>query len=348
MSRPTDPPLEPPVPAAAAMSARRVAVTLVLGLAGASGAFWLSMQRHLPRDASFGVPLEPGLAGRLTDVDRIRIREGGTVRVTLERRAGHFVVLERAGYAADAHAVRDLLASLADLKRVAPIGRARDAPGRGAPDTVSVELEGRLPPLAFDLGAAAGPDTRYVRTRAAGLVEAGPAPTVALDPGAWLRHEVIDLRPAEVRRLVFERGALGVALERAAPDAPFALAAGRGATPPALAGTPADLLEHLTLEDVRAVGAGAAGATPSDPVAVTRVETFAGLVVECRGHTDGARHWLRVAARYLPGGAATAEEADRARAAAARLGAMEQGYEVDIPADRYARLFPGAFSGEAR
>ena len=93
---------------------RRFALVLALGLLASSGAFWLSMQRHLPRDASFGTEALPGLAGRLTEVDRLRLTGADGNTVTLARRAGHFVVEERAGYAADAARVHALLAALAD------------------------------------------------------------------------------------------------------------------------------------------------------------------------------------------------------------------------------------------
>jgi hypothetical protein len=255
------------------------------------------------------------------------------------RTAGHFVVAERDGYAADGARVHALLAALADLKiaehhRVPPEGWA------GMGGGTRIELGGRLPPLLVTLGQAVGPENAYVRVGAATeVLEVGPAPQVPVQATYWIRQRLLDIAPATVRRLEYGTPPAVLALEREGPGLGFAWGGPRAGqrAPAALAAAEPTLASALDINDVRRATAAAACA------AHTALETRAGLRVElcARGVTDG-RHWLSLATRYVPGAGLAPEESDRAREAAATIAAATAGFEFDIPAARYAEIFPTA------
>ncbi len=317
------------------MTPGRFLVVLLLALLGATGAFWLSLQRHLPRDASFGPSALPGLAGELPQVDHLSITAADGRHVTIERRGESFGIAEFDGYPADRQRVQKLLAALADLHLASrDVGHLVNQDG-----AMTVALSGRLAPRQIRIGPAAGPETAYVRIDAADAIGiAGPAPPVDADAGHWLASPLVDIADGAVRRLVYAADTAPLDVARPAPGAPFAWAGARTGTPTAeaLATAPATLVVALPVLGARALNR-------SEPfIAQTVVETFDGLRIEFAGRADPGRHWLRYRAGTVPAPGAAADEIEHARRLAARLQVLGQAFEVDIPAARYAILFPAA------
>jgi len=314
----------------------RFALLLALGLLASSGAFWLSMQRHLPRDASYGTQALPGLAGRLTEVDRVRLIAADRTTVTLTRRDGHFVVEERAGFAADPTRVHALLAALADLKIAErhPVARSQWA-ARGPEPGTRIDLSGRLPARSLVVGAPVGPENVWLRVGEDDeVLEAGPALSVDAHPGYWLRKRLIDIAPDDVVRIEYGPPASALVIERGERGAPFAR---RGPAAPAttqasLAQLQPTLLRALDVQDVRA-------ARGSPAMLRTVVETYAGLHVECHGYAEGSQRWLRLTVRHVPAAGAGAQDSERAREVAERLAAASAGFDLQIAPARFAELF---------
>jgi hypothetical protein len=316
------------------MTAGRFAIVLLLALLGVAGAFWLSLQRHLPRDTAFGPVALSGLAGELTLVDRIVITGNDHRQVTLERRGETFAVAEFDGYPADRKRVQTLLAALADLRLA-----AADA-GHGAVDdtATTVELTGRLAPRRVRIGRSAGPDTYSVTIEPTGATGvAGPLPPLDTEADHWLSSPLLDIADSEVHRLVYTADTAPLVVERASPGEPFAWSGSRAGTPtpPAVAASPATLAAALPVLGARRLAA----STPF--VARTAVETFSGLRVEFAGHVSDGRHWLRFAASVVPATNPSGDDQERARRLAARLQAIGAAFEVDVPAERFASLLPG-------
>ena len=313
-------------------SRRRLVLVLGLALVASAGAFWLSMQRQLPRDARFGIEALPGLAGQLPNVDRIQLRTAAGTVTTLARREGHFVVLEQGGYAASGVRVHDLLIALADL-RVARRRRVTPAqwPEFGLAPGVRVELGGRLSTVALSIGERTGPENAYVRIGDADeVLEVGPAPVIDAEARAWLAHPLLDIAPGEIRRIASDSGAS----VRLAPDQPFiaeVVAGGRAAR--ARAHRPdASIVQDLDFDALRPVTGGTTERHAT-------IETYAGLRVDCAGYVEGTHHWLRISAAVATPADTTTFEATRVADAAARLNARAGGFEFDVPAAAYGRLF---------
>lgn len=315
------------------MTAARFAIVLLLALLGAAGAFWLSLQRHLPRDTAFGPIALPGLAGELPLVDRIVITDHDHRQVTIERHGEAFAVAEFDGYPADRKRVQALLAALADL-RIAAQDAGRDAVDDAA---TTVELTGRLATRRVRIGRPAGPDAYSVKIDPAGATgTAGPLPPLDTQASHWLSSPLLDIADADVRRLIYASDTTPLILERASPGGPFAWAGSRAGspTPPALAASPATLATALPVLGARRL----TGSTPF--VARTAVETFGGLRVEFAGRVADGGHWLRFAAHPLPATHAGGDDEERAHRLATRLQAIGAAFEVEVPADRFAILFP--------
>jgi hypothetical protein len=317
------------------VTAGRFVVVLVLALLGATGAFWLSLQRHLPRDASFGPSALPGLAGELPAVDRVTITAGDGRRVTLDRRGESFGIGEFDGYPADRQRLQSLLTALADL-HLASRDIGRDVGQDGA---VTVTLSGRMTPRLIRIGPAAGPDTAYVRIGPATTTGiAGPAPPLDAEARHWLATPLLDIADDEVSRLVYHADTAPLDMARPARGARFTWAGTRSGSPmpEALATAPATLAVALPVLGARAK----TDDLPFGPQ--TLVETFGGLRLEFAGRTRDGQHWLRFRAATVPAPGAADDDAERARRLAARLQLLGTAFEVEIPAERYATLFPAA------
>lgn len=310
-------------------------MVLLLALVGATGAFWLSMQRNLPRDPNFGPVALPGLAGELPNVDRITLSAADGSHVTLVRAGTSFGVGEFANYPADRHRVHELLTALADLHLASGDGR------RAIDEThaVTVDLAGRLSERRLLIAPAPGPEIVYVRLAGSATVGiAGPPPPIDTDPHHWLASPLIDIGAAQLSRIGYHVDtAAPLELVRDAPEAPFALGGSRPGTTvsPLLATAEPDLGAGLEV-----VGARPRAPAPFAPM--TTLETFAGLRVEFSGRQEAAHHWLSLEARLVPPHHAPADDVERAKRLADRLNAIGSAYEIEISAERFAALFPSA------
>ncbi len=319
------------------MSATRFALFLVLALAGATGAFWLSMQRTLPRDTDFGPPVLPGLAGELPLVDRITLSARGEPRVTLVRRGSAFGVAEFGGFPADRRRVHELLTALADLHFA---GRATGPP-IAAEQGIRIDLSGRLTPRSLLVGAPAGADTAAVQVlpgETSGI--AGHIATIETDSVRWLISPLFDVQPDEVARLSYLVNGASLELARPAVGAPLSWTGARAGqpTPAALATSPPSQFEQLDILGARPLG------TNRRFVAETVVETFQGLRLELAGHRDAdGTCWLSLRASAVPAGAD--DDAEHARRLAEKLNTIGSEYEMAIRSERFDRLFPALGDG---
>ena len=196
-----------------------------------------------------------------------------------------------------------------------------------------------MTPRLIRIGPAAGPDTAYIRIGPATTTGiAGPAPPLDAEARHWLATPLVDIADNEVSRLVYHADTAPLDIARPARGARFAWAGARSGSPipEALATAPATLTVALPVLSARA---------KADDLAFgpqTVVETFGGLRLEFAGTTRDGHHWLRFRAGNVPAPGAADDDAGRARRLAARLQLLGTAFEVEIPGERYATLFPAA------
>lgn len=339
------------------VSARRLAILLVLALAVVGGAFWLSARRTPPRDPALGTSVLAGLAAHLDAVDAVKlIGPGEKTLVTLERRDSHWQVAE-AAYPADAARVRRLLLALGDLhvieaKTADPARHAAlgvEDPSDPKAQSVRLELHGLAAPTALIVGRAAGTQGSYVRIPGTSqALEARPAIDLARSPHDWLARGVLDIAAARVAAVEFARadGAPWRAERKSRDAAHFEvpdLPRGRELTSAGAADPAGNAFGNLEFDDVRP----AVAPVPGEKRHRTVVRCFDGLVVTLEAPAAGTEHWLVVNARFDPELAARfpaaagqqAVDAAQVKSEAARLTATTSGFEYRVPAYRFDAIF---------
>jgi hypothetical protein len=336
----------------------RFLALLVAALAVITFAFWLSTQRYLPRDESFGARVLPGLEARLDEVKGVRIvGAGGRTLVTLDRPDGRWEVAER-GYPADATRVRTLLNALAALQVVEP--KTREAAnharlgvedvGQAGAAGVRLDVRGPESPVSLIVGRDAEPDGVYVRVPdEAQALLARPRLDLPRDPREWLARAVLDVAPSRIQS--FEIEPAGQRPWRGEKDsravlhfAVTGLPTGRTLYAPDAADVLANALAGFEAEDVERVTV-----APAAPVGGARAvyRTFDGLVVTLHGREDERGRWVRfefahdpaLPARFPPGAADEAPGIEQVRATADRLASTTDGWWYRVAADRYDRAF---------
>ena len=339
------------------MTARRLAILLTLAALVASAAFWLARPRTAPRDASVGVAVLSGLAGRLDAVSAIRVMGAAAEPlVTLERVNGTWRVRE-SGYPADAPRVKRLLVALGELKvveaktaepaRYAALGV--EEPTTPGATSVRLELEGLGAPTGLIVGHAAGTQGTFVRVAGqAQSFEGRPGVEVARTPREWLARGFLDLAAARVESVRVERSGEPAwdaqRTERSAahfsvPNLP------RGAelTNAGAADSSASAFGNLEFDDVRAAPAATAGEKRQR----TTVRCSDGLVVTLSASAAGTEHWLALearfdaalAARFAAGAPKDAPTAAEVEKQAAALNVTAAGHEYRVPAYRFDAIF---------
>lgn len=316
------------------MTPLRVALLALAALLATGGAFWLSAQRHLPRETLAGDPVLPQLRAALNDVTELRLSRGDGAAVTLRRTAQGWTVVER-GWRADAGKVRKLLLDLAAL---AVVEEKTHDPARypvlGVEDVASPTATGTRIDLRTAKGAihtliagkSAGAREIYVRAAGAqASYLARPQLAVETVPARWLDTTLLDIGAAQLRAVTLET----------AGKPPRTLEG--EALSPALAGA----LQALNLDDVRA-----RALEPAEAAAAQRARfvTWDGLVVEIAGREDGPRRWITVATRLDPAAvrprpASVPAPATVAAVQASELAQRLAGHEFEIQAYRYTSLF---------
>jgi hypothetical protein len=247
------------------VSPRRLFVLLALALAVTGGAFWLSVQRSLPRDPDYGAPVLPGLAAELDAVTQLRlVGAGNRTLVTLDRGGGRWIVAEE-GYPADPQRVRRLLVALGELHVLEP---KTEDPARYATlavedvedpkaQSLRLELRGLREPVALLVGRAAAGQGAYVRVPGRRQAfEARPALDVARSPRDWLARTIVDLAPERVQSVEVERAdapawrAVRATRDAAHYDVP-GLPKGRELASLGAADAAGNVLGHLEFDEVR-------------------------------------------------------------------------------------------------
>ncbi len=320
------------------MSARRVWVLLVAGLAVIGFAMWIASQRQLERATFTGDLVLPDLERNVNTVTGITLRKSDGTHVTLKRDAAGWSVAER-DWPADAAKVRKLLLDLGALNIVEEKTRLpANYAQLGVEDVSSpqatgtrVEVASPAHTWALIVGKSSSAKAGYVRVASAPQsLLAAPLLTVDADPKGWLERTLIDLAPDRVRQ-VEERPAEGpsfnVAREKK-EQTDFSVAPlpkGRELVSAGVADPMASALGSLTLDDV----AKAAGA--ADPKATHALfRTFDGLEVEVAGRKDGARALVALSARSTAKGT---------EAEAQKLNARLAGWEFEVPDYKYSTIF---------
>jgi hypothetical protein len=318
------------------MSARRVVVLLIAGLAVIAFAIWVSSLRHLERATLAGDLVLPGFEHTLNSVTEVRLRKGDGVLTTLKAGPAGWSVAER-GWPAQVSKVRKLLLDLGALNVVEEKTRlSANYASLGVEDVSSpkatgirVEVVSPARTWALIVGKPSGGKAGYVRVAdTEQSLLAAPFIAVDADPKSWLEPALMDL-PAERVREIEERPADGAgftAARQKKEDAHFSVAPlpkGRELSSAGAADPLAAALSGLTLLDV-------AKASAAAPSAHAFFRTFDGLEVEAAGRKDGARALLALSARALAPGAA-----DEAQKLTTRLG----GWEFEIADYKYAAIF---------
>jgi hypothetical protein len=330
------------------MTLRRLVLLALAALLATGGAFWLSSQRHLERAVRAGDPLLPQLRGALNEVTEVRISRGDGARVTLQRGADGWSVLERS-YLADAGKVRKLLLDLVALEiveekthdpaRHAVLGvEDVDTPAAGGTRLDVKKASGEVQSLI--VGKASGAREGYVRlASAAPSFLARPQVGAEANPARWLDATLLDLDPTRLRSATVSLpGQASRTLEGTA-------------LPAALAGA----VKSLALEDVRVRPLEAAHARVDDAATPrVRLVTVDGLVLDIEGREDGGRRWISLRVTVDPAAAlpppnpatpAAATVPRDPRTDAAALARRFEGREFEIPAYRYSALFEPAAAG---
>lgn len=323
------------------MSRRALAWLAIAAVVVVLAAIWIDRSQASRPFAGQSVKLWPELAAQLNQVTQIRISRGDGSRVTLQRTPAGWQVAERR-YAADAGKIRKLLLDLSalevleektsDPQRYAVLGI--DPPATPAAAGTLVELlvagsGGDLPGFALIAGKSAGAREVYARRPAdqAGLL-LRPAPVLDATPARWLDTALLDIKPAQIRRLqASPAGGAAWTLSRAAAgDANLTLDGGTAGSAPspdqnAVTGLLGSFAS-LAFEDVRE------RATPPAPVTERlQLQTFDGLTLDIAGLHAGDKRWVRIDA---PAGAGSGAD---------RLRTLVAGHEFEIPAWKYDAIF---------
>jgi len=335
------------------MSRRRflalAGVTALLLVAGV----WLSVHRAMTQGKFDGGGLVfADLTPALSQIDSVRLSKGDGSRITLQRAAPGWLVVER-HYPADPARVRELLLNLANLKIIE--AKTRDpanysklgveAPESPTAGSTLLEVTAGKKSWSLIVGKSAPGRAIYVRqpTEAASAL-AEPSLTVDPDPKRWIDRLLTDVPGATVHDIAV-RPATGAAyvLSRAKRDDPdlelSPIPKGRTTVSSMSLDAQADALQGFNFDDVRAQPAPAVA--PTDHAVV---RTFDGQVLEFGGHREGEKAYVTLAASRDATLAAQFPAAPGAPPATPdqtveRLAARVKGVEFEIPIYKYEALF---------
>ena len=337
------------------VNARRLGVLLTLAVLVVAAAFWLARPRTAPRDATVGVAVLPGLAGRLDAISGIRVLSPAPQPpVTLDRVDGKWRVRESA-YPADAPRVKRLLVALGELKvieaktadpaRYAALG-VEDPTSPGA-TSVRLDLEGLGASIGLIVGHTSGTHGTFVRVAGqAQSFEARPGVDLGRTARDWLARGFLDIAAARIEAVHVERSG-EPAWDAERPERTAAhfnvpnLAHGAELTNAGAADSSASAFGNLEFDEVRA--AAAAGEKRHR----TTLRSYDGLVVSLSANATGTEHWLALearydaalAARFAAGAPKDAPAAAQVETEAAELNATTAGHEYRVPAYRFDAIF---------
>ena len=322
---------------------------IILGGVGAALLAVLFLARlDFSRDDAPGVLHAPGLAGRLGELESLRVTGAGNrVIATIERSDEGWGVAEKGGHPVDFERFRGSLQALAEARRVErKTALAEFYPRLGVedvsdPDAGGYQFElgygGKHPGERFIVGNRGGTGMVYIRTGGedqSWMVSADLS--ISDETRDWVDRDIIDLGSGQVRRVALDRGE-GDRLEIAKQErsdinfTPRDIPEGRELSYGSVANSIAGALANVEANDVRP----AAQVAGLPQAVLARYDTFDGLELELDvreqppagpaeseetgpaegGETggDGAdpRYWVLFTARAaeVPSGASADEDA---------------------------------------
>lgn len=268
----------------------RRTLIILAGLGVALSAILVLSRFDSGRGQDAGELHAPGLAGRLGDLESLKVAHAGNeALVTLLRGENGWVVAEKSGYPASFERLRSILDALSQARRVEkktalPEFYSRlgvDDPSAPGATGYLLELDygGRHPAEGFIVGQRAAAGMAYIRTAGEAqswMVSADfDLSDLARD---WLDREVIDLASGGIKRVVLDRGGEDL-LEISKDDAadlnftPAGIPEGRELSYGSVANSIAGALANVEANDVRS-----AAEVDGLPRAVAAsYETFDGL-----------------------------------------------------------------------
>lgn len=304
------------------MTARK---TLILALAAvllAALALWYSAARRPSQEAALQSPALPGLAERLSEIDKVTVTgAGGAVVATLIRKADSWELAERA-HPADAGSLRSLLLGIAEARRVeAKTARPELYDRLGVEDItqagaqgVQLTIEGGGEPLTLIVGhnisRGAGTYIRLASEAQSWQIDRNIA--VEKSTASWLDKSLTDIAPDRVERVQVRAGDDEVeiiASERASGDFVIAnLPKGRAAQSDYVADATAGFLQGLRLDDV----ADAKAQPVLDPARTAVFSLRDGLDITVTSWSVDGKPWAQLSASIDDARASAAIDAEQA------------------------------------
>ena len=267
---------------------------IILAVVGAALLAVLFLARlDFSRDDALGVLHAPGLAGRLGELESLRVTGAGNrVIATIERSDEGWGVAEKGGHPVDFERFRGSLQALAEARRVErKTALAEFYPRLGVedvsdPDAGGYQFElgygGKHPGDRFIVGNRGGTGMVYIRTGGedqSWMVSADLS--ISDEIRDWVDRDIIDLGSGEVRRVALDRGE-GDRLEIAKQErndinfTPRDIPEGRELSYGSVANSIAGALANVEANDVRP----AAEVAELPRAVLARYDTFDGLELE--------------------------------------------------------------------
>ncbi len=185
------------------MNSRHVSILAIVALLAVLAAFWSTSIRDNGR-ATANAYLVPGLNENINNVSELRvITAGGNTSATLRKTDSGWVVVERAGYPADAGKLRKSLLDLANARLVELRTSNPELYGRlGVEDIASedaqgvrIEIDGLEQPVAIIIGnpesGRSATNVRHADAEATWLVTG--ALSLEKEPTQWLNKTLLEV-----------------------------------------------------------------------------------------------------------------------------------------------------------
>jgi hypothetical protein len=284
------------------MTKKKLLALMVAALVMLAAAWYLSMQRNVPRDTAGG-PLLPGLSADLSAITAVTIRHAAAKpEVQLHRIAGQWTVAERGDYPADVTKLRRLLLSLADTRIVEqktadPANYAQlgvDDPATPAASGTEITIVDARGQHGLIVGKSIGNGSFVRPADSATSLIVEPGISLETEPRFWIDPAIIDVPPAEIAEVaVTPDSGPSYVLHRSSPaTTAFALTpvpAGRTAEDAAALGDVTRAFANLNADDV----------APADTIdfshpAKVQVTLTGGDVLSLVGTAVGEQRWLTV------------------------------------------------------
>lgn len=321
------------------MNSRHVTILAIVALLAILAAFWSTSIRDSGSTAQ-GASLIPGLLDNINNVSELRvITAGDNTGATLRKTDSGWIVVERAGYPADAGKLRKSLLDLADARLVEQRTSNPDLyPRLGVEDVASeeaqgirVEIDGLEQPVAVIIGnpesGRSATNVRHADAEASWLVTG--ALSIEKEPTQWLNKTLLEV-PSERVYTVHIRHPDGSEV-RVHKDEPGGgdfvvdnMPAGRELKYATVANGIGAAITALAMEDLIPASD---FESDSQPVHI-EFQTFDGMAIAIDAYAEGLNdRFLKVGLAY---DAKLVEETAARQAAAAELAAGAEGADTTV------------------